>query len=205
MQFDFLDPASNMRVNTGPEFRLSLKDISDEEIPGIDVAAVAMSLITRKTRKVSAKAQDADGHVHTITVERANVSMFHVQEMAKGNISHLIPVRVWYNGMPVAGYRASRDGMDIPMHNTDFVPYKLVVPGIDTNDVQAISSAMWNIQLEVKHIEVNVEGFTAKRTHIRDNRFRMTTTTSHHTKMTVRVINDVDDDSLSILHMPSIV
>jgi hypothetical protein len=200
MQFDFLDPMSNMRVNTGAEFRLALKGINDDEIPGMDVVATAMGLMTSKTRRVSIKVQDVDGRVYVIKVEKVAQSTFHVQEKASTRINQLIPVRVWHNGVPVAGYRASRDGVEIPMHDVNFVPYKLVVTGLDTNDVQAIASAMWNIQLEIKHIEVRVEGFTVKRTHIRETRFRMTTTTDSHTRMAVRVIKGVDTDTLSILN-----
>jgi hypothetical protein len=200
MQFDFLDPMSNMRVNTGAEFCLALKGISEDEIPGMDVVATAMGLMTSKTRKVSLKVQDVDGSIYVIKVEKVAQSTFHVQEKASARINQLIPVRIWHNGIPVAGYRASRDGVEIPMHDVNFVPYKLVVLGLDTNDVQAIASALWNIQPEIKHIEVRVEGFTVKRTHIRETRFRMTTKTENHTKMAVRVMRGIDRHTLSILN-----
>jgi len=181
----FIDPTTNMRVDTGPEFYLSLKGINNSEIPGVNVVLSAMSLVTRKTRMVSLKID-----THVIALERVLQSVFNVQEMARGKIAQTIPVRVWHNGVPVAGYKASRDGREIPMHDVDFVPYKLVVAGIDTNDVQAIASALWEIQLDVEHIEVCIEDSIVKRTHIHDARFRMTVKDSHKTKMTVRMLNN---------------
>jgi hypothetical protein len=189
MHYEFLDPTSNMRVNTGPEFRLALKGINDCEIPGIDVASMAMSLVTRNTRTVTLVVYDTERRMHTITVKPAPHSVFNVQERASDKINRLIPVRIWLNEIPVAGYRASRNGIEIPMHNPDFIPYKLVVEGIDTNDVQAVTSAIWSIEPIVKHIELCMGSFTVKRTHIRDTRFRMTTKSNHRVNMTVRAIN----------------
>ena len=181
----FVDPTTNMRVDTGAEFHLSLKGINDSEIPGINVVLSAMSLVTRKTRMVLLKID-----THVIALERVSQSVFNVQEMARGRIAQTIPMRVWHDGVPVAGYKASRDGHEIQMHDVDFVPYKLVVEGIDTNNVQAIAAALWNIQLDVEHIEVCMEDSVVKRTHIHDARFRMTVKDNHRTKMTVRMLNN---------------
>ena len=113
MQFDFLDPTSNMRVNTGREFNLSLKGLDDREIPGIDVVASAMSLLTNKAQKVSLTVQETN--VHVVVVERVSHSIFNVQEMSHGQIAQIIPARIWINEVPVTGYKATRDGQEIPI------------------------------------------------------------------------------------------
>ena len=200
----FVDPTTNMRVNTGPEFKLSLRSLDNSDIPGVNVVLSAMGLVTKKTRVVSLRIHDANGTAHIIALERVSHSVFNVQETAHGRIAQILPVRIWINGFPVAGYKATRDGWEIPMHDVDFVPYRLVVPGIDSNDVQAVASALWSIQLDVKHIEVCMGDSMVRRTHIRDARFRMTAKDSRSTRITVRVVKGIDDDLVSILNSASL-
>ena len=201
MRIEFLNPNSNMRVDWGDSFHLSLTRLGDEEIPGIEIMAAAMGLMTNATTKLSLKVEDEYGGTHEFAAEKAQSSTFCVQGKTKGEINRLIPFRLWYSQMPIAGYKATRNGDNVVMHDADFVPYKMVFDGLEldpkpcvkvshgmymTGEVQGTIDAIWGLPQEIKHIDYHIDGFVVTRTHIQGAAFRVTAKANRVRKSMVR-------------------